>query len=187
MNIQLFRVIRPSCVRSAYRTKCKTLMLLTATTVLATLPISAGLSAQQKFTTIDVPGATDFSQVNIFVLGDSTSDPGNMPFEPCPLSHISRVRDYPNIPIYPFFTGVGVLQIRYTPDGVSGDGGNFVQGVADALDMNYLKGSQVTSLTNSVGNFVNFSLSGADQERNTIPKFAAAGAIDPEAVPRRHQ
>ncbi len=152
-------------------------MLLTAIAALAAIPISVALSAQQ-FKAIDAPGATDFSQINIFVLGDSTSDPGNMPFEPCPLNHISKVRDYPNIPIYPFFTGVGVLQIRYTPDGVSGDGGNFVAGVADKLDMNYLKGSEVTSLTNSVGNFVNFSLSGADQDRNTYLKFAAAGAID---------
>jgi probable HAF family extracellular repeat protein len=58
VNIQLFRAIRPSNVRSANRTKSKTLMLATAITVLATLPISVGLSAQQKFTTIDVPGAT---------------------------------------------------------------------------------------------------------------------------------
>jgi probable HAF family extracellular repeat protein len=66
MNIQLFRAIRPSNVRSANRTKSKTLMLLTAITVLATLPISVGLSAQQKFTSIDVPGATftDASGIN---------------------------------------------------------------------------------------------------------------------------
>ena len=38
-------------------------MLATAITVLATLAISVGLSAQQKFTTIDVPGA-DLSDAN---------------------------------------------------------------------------------------------------------------------------
>jgi hypothetical protein len=70
MNIQLFRAIRPSNVRSASRTKCKTLMLLTATTVLAALPISVGLSAQQKFTTIDVPGATGTSADAINPRGD---------------------------------------------------------------------------------------------------------------------
>jgi uncharacterized membrane protein len=67
MNMQLFHAIRPSNARSANRTKCKTLMLLTAMTVLATLPISVGLSAQQspgdprhedEFTQIDVPGAS---------------------------------------------------------------------------------------------------------------------------------
>jgi hypothetical protein len=69
MNIQLFRVIRPSNVRSANRTKCKTLMLLTAISVLATLPISVGLSAQQ-FTTIDAPGATGTSANAINPRGD---------------------------------------------------------------------------------------------------------------------
>ena len=73
MNIQLFRVIRPSCVRSANRTKCKTLMLLTATTVLATLPISVGLSAQQ-FTTIDVPGATATFALSTNPPGDIVGD-----------------------------------------------------------------------------------------------------------------
>ena len=73
MNIQLFRAIRPSCVRSANRTKCKTLMLLTATTVLATLPISVGLSAQQ-FTTIDVPGATATFALSTNPPGDIVGD-----------------------------------------------------------------------------------------------------------------
>ena len=75
MNIQLFRVIRPSCVRSANRTKCKTLMLLTATTVLATLPISVGLSAQQ-FTTIDFPGAifTAADGIGVNPRGDIVGD-----------------------------------------------------------------------------------------------------------------
>src|ERR1700719_2054577 len=67
--MKLFRVIRPTNVRSANRTKCKTLMLLTATTVLATLPISVGLSAQ-KFTTIDVPGATSTAAEAINPQGD---------------------------------------------------------------------------------------------------------------------
>ena len=70
MNIQLFRAIRPSNVLSANRTKSKTLMLLRAITVLATLPISVGLSAQQKFTTIDVPGATFTDAVAINPRGD---------------------------------------------------------------------------------------------------------------------
>src|SRR5205807_685716 len=73
MNIQLFRVIRPSCVRSANRTKCKTLMLLTATTVLAVLPISVGLSAQQ-FTTINVPGATATFALSTNPPGDIVGD-----------------------------------------------------------------------------------------------------------------
>src|SRR6266700_2754392 len=67
ITINRFRAIRPSNVRRANRTKCKTLMLFTAMTVLATLPISVGLSAQQsprdqrkaeEFTQIDVPGAS---------------------------------------------------------------------------------------------------------------------------------
>ncbi len=70
MNNQLFRLIRPSCGRSANRTKCKTLTLITAITVLATLPISVGLSAQQKFTTIDVPGATRTFALGINPPGD---------------------------------------------------------------------------------------------------------------------
>ena len=81
MNIQLFPVIRPSNVRSANRTKCKTLMLLTATTVLAALPISVGLSAQQKFTTIDVPGATSTVALGITpageIVGGYTDSSGN--------------------------------------------------------------------------------------------------------------
>ncbi len=74
MNIQLFRVIRPSNVRSAHHTKCKTLMLLMATTVLATLPISVGLSAQQKFTTIDVPGAAATFALSTNPRGDIVGD-----------------------------------------------------------------------------------------------------------------
>ena len=70
MNMQLFHKIRPSNLRSANRTKCKTLMLLAAVAVLATLPISVGLSAQQKFTTIDAPGATSTFALGINPPGD---------------------------------------------------------------------------------------------------------------------
>jgi len=71
--MKLFRLIRPSYVRSANRTKYKTLMLLTATTVLATLPISVGLSAQQ-FTQIDVPGATATFAISANPRGDIVGD-----------------------------------------------------------------------------------------------------------------
>ena len=82
MNMQLFRVIRPCNVRSASCTKCKALTLLTAMTVLAALPISVALSAQQKFTTIDVPGATGtFAELinpggDIVGIYDDTSEHG---------------------------------------------------------------------------------------------------------------
>ena len=48
-------------------------MLLTAITVLATLPISVGLSAQQ-FTTIDVPGATATFALSTNPPGDIVGD-----------------------------------------------------------------------------------------------------------------
>ena len=56
--MKLFCVIESSNVRRAYRTKPKTLRLITAIAALAAIPTLVVFSAQQKFTTIDVPGAT---------------------------------------------------------------------------------------------------------------------------------
>jgi len=117
-----------------------------------------------------LPADAAHPQTNVFMFGDSTSDPGNELYEPFPLTQIAQSIDVP-VPIFPFSPTTGTLQVRYNPDGVPCDGINFPQMVAKKLKLNYLRGSQVTRLNKPVGNFVNFSISGATQDSNSFVIF----------------
>jgi hypothetical protein len=117
-------------------------------------------------------------QVNVYMFGDSTSDPGNMPFEPSPGNQVPVSRDVP-VPIYPFSQTFGTLHLRYTPNGIPSDGKNFPYFVAAHFGFDFLLGSRVTSLDAEPGKFVNFSLSGATQNSNA---FAIFGLISPPSA-----
>jgi len=68
--MKLFRVIQLSNARRANRTKSKTLILITAIAALAVVPAPVVLSVQQKFTIIDVAGATGTAAEGINPQGD---------------------------------------------------------------------------------------------------------------------
>ena len=119
-------------------------------------------------------------EVNVYMFGDSTSDPGNMPFEPSPGNQVPVSRDV-SVPIFPFSpTAVGSLHLRYTPNGIPSDGKNFPYFVAADFGFEFLLGSQVTILDAEPGKFVNFSLSGATQNSNAFTIF---GLIGPSNAP----
>jgi hypothetical protein len=119
-------------------------------------------------------------QVNVYMFGDSTSDPGNMPFEPSPGNQVPVSRDV-LVPIFPFSpTAVGFLHLRYSPNGIPSDGENFPYFVAADFGFEFLLGSQVTSLDAEPGKFVNFSLSGATQNSNVFTLFGLISPATPD-------
>jgi len=111
-------------------------------------------------------------QVNVYMFGDSTSDPGNMPFEPSPGNQVPVSRDV-RVPIFPFSpTAVGSLHLRYTPNGIPSDGENFPYFVAADFGFEFLLGSQVTSLNAEPESLSTFLCQA--QRRIAIPLLSSA-------------
>lgn len=114
--------------------------------------------------------------VNIYMFGDSTSDPGNMVYEPSPGNQIPISRDV-TVPIFPFSpSSLGTLYLRFNVNGIPSDDQNFPFYVAKDLGCQYVLGSKISTLAAAPGHFVNFSLSGATQDSNAFVMF---GLISP--------
>lgn len=97
---------------------------------------------------------------NIYLFGDSISDPGNLPFEQAPGPLLATSLDVPVGPV--------TFQFRVNADGRFTDGQTWAYFVAEDLGYEYILGSAINKLNPGHKDFVNFALAGASQTQNNV-------------------
>lgn len=97
---------------------------------------------------------------NVYLFGDSISDPGNLPLEQMPAPLLVGSADVPAGPV--------TFQLRINGDSRNTDGQTWAYFVANDLDYNYVLGSGLTKLTPKHGEFINFAITGASQTQNNV-------------------
>lgn len=104
---------------------------------------------------------TDEEQLpNIYLFGDSLSDPGNFPYEPTE----DNTKSY-NLDLQ---LGTETIQLRFNGKGRNSDGKTWPYFLAHELGYRYLKGSKIDRISRDADEpiFVNFALAGASQTTN---------------------